>query len=37
MLRMMPDVGRNKPTPAGVYGEVSRACCRGRCSSRKRP
>ena len=24
MLRMMPDVGRNKPAPAGVSGEVSR-------------
>ena len=24
MLRMAPEVGRNKPTPAGVSGEASR-------------
>ncbi len=23
---MMPDVGRNKPTPVGVSGEVRRSC-----------
>jgi len=26
MLRMTPDVGRNKPTPVGVSGKVSRTC-----------
>ena len=26
MLRMTPDVGRNKTAPVGVSGEVSRTC-----------